>query len=156
MTGQVVDLEANIANLRASETALQGIAANATKISDVLEVQAQLTTTRGQIQTLTAQLKDLNDRAAYASMTVDYNVPVVAVEVAGKGWDPGAVVDEAAATMVSVLQNVATAAIWFAIVWLPILLVVGAVSLVVVWIARRIRPRGASASSPPPAPVAEG
>ena len=44
VTGQVVDLEANIANLRASETALQGIAANATKISDVLEVQAQLTT----------------------------------------------------------------------------------------------------------------
>ena len=40
--------------------------------------------------------------------------------------------------MVSVLQNVATAAIWFAIVWLPILLVVGAITLVVVWIARRI------------------
>ena len=125
VTGQVVDLEANIANLRASETALQGIAAKATKISDVLEVQAQLTTTRGQIETLTAQLKDLNDRAAYASMTVDFNVPVVAVEVAGKGWDPGAVVDEAAATMVSVLQGLATAGIWFVIVWLPILLVVG-------------------------------
>ena len=138
VTGQVVDLEANIANLRASETALQGIAENATKISDVLEVQAQLTTTRGQIQTLTAQLKDLNDRAAYASMTVDYNVPVVAVEVAGKGWDPGAVIDEAAATMVSVLQNVATAAIWFAIVWLPILLVLGVITLVAIWIARRI------------------
>ena len=43
VTGQVVDLEARIANLRASETALQGIAAKATKISDVLEVQAQLT-----------------------------------------------------------------------------------------------------------------
>ncbi len=140
VTGQVVDLEANIANLRASETALQGIAENATKISDVLEVQAQLTTTRGQIQTLTAQLKDLNDRASYASMTVDYNVPVVAVEVAGKGWEPGAVIDEAAATMVSVLQNVATAAIWFAIVWLPILLVLGAIALVAIWVGRRIRP----------------
>ena len=43
MTSQVVDLQARIANLRASETALQGIAAKATKISDVLEVQAQLT-----------------------------------------------------------------------------------------------------------------
>jgi hypothetical protein len=157
VTGQVVDLEANIANLRASEIALQGIAEKAIKISDVLEVQAQLTTTRGQIETLTAQLKDLNDRSAYASMMVDYNVPVVAVEVAGKGWDPGAVVDEAAATMVSVLQSIATAAIWFVIVWLPIFLVLGAVTLIAIWIARRFGARrGTPVAPPPPAPVAEG
>jgi len=156
VTSQVVDLEANIANLRASEIALQGIAEKATKISDVLEVQAQLTTTRGQIETLTAQLKDLNDRSAYASMMVDYKVPVVAVEAAGKGWDPGAVVDEAAATMVSVLQNIATAAIWFAIVWLPIFLVLGALTLIAVWIARRFGVRrGTPVAPPPPAPVAE-
>jgi hypothetical protein len=158
VTGQVVDLEANIANLRASEIALQGIAEKATKISDVLEVQAQLTATRGQIETLTAQLKDLNDRSAYASLTVDYNVPVVAVQVASKGWEPGAVVDEAAATMVSVLQNLATAAIWFVIVWLPIFLVLGTLTLIAVWIVRRVGGhRASSASLPPPAPtVGEG
>jgi Domain of unknown function (DUF4349) len=157
VTGQVVDLEANIANLKASETALQGIAEKAIKISDVLEVEAQLTSTRGQIQTLEAQLKDLDDRSSYAAMSVDYNVPVVAVQVASKDWDPAAVVDEAAATMVSVLQNLGTAAIWLLIVWLPILLVVGAVTLVVVWVARRLGSRrGAPMSPPPPAPVAEG
>ena len=157
VTGQVVDLEANIANLKASETALQGIAEKAIKISDVLEVEAQLTTTRGQIQTLEAQLKDLNDRSSYAAMTVDYNVPVVAVEAASKGWDPAAVVDEAAATMVSVLQGLGTAGIWFLIVWLPILLVVGAITLAIVWIARRFGShRAAPITPPPPAPIAEG
>ncbi len=138
VTGQVIDLEANIANLRASETALQGIAEKATKISDVLEVQAQLTATRGQIEQLTAQLKDLNDRSAFASLAVQFNVPIVAVEAAAKGWEPATVVDEAAARMVSVLQSVATAGIWFVIVWLPILLVFGALTLVGVWIARRV------------------
>ena len=49
VTGQVVDLEARIRNLQASEIALQGIAGKATKVSDILEVQAQLTDTRGQI-----------------------------------------------------------------------------------------------------------
>ena len=88
VTSQVIDLQARITNLRASETALQGIAAKATKISDVLEVQAQLTQTRGEIETLTAQLKDLNDRAGYATLTVQFNVPILAVEVAQKGWDP--------------------------------------------------------------------
>ena len=155
VTGQVVDLEARIANLRACETALQGIAEKATKISDVLEVQAQLTATRGQIEELTAQLKDLNDRAGYATLTVQYNVPVVAVQVAAKGWEPATVVDEAAATMVAVLQNLATAGIWFAIVWLPILLVLGVLSLIAVWIGRRLglgRPR--SGGVPPTSPVA--
>jgi hypothetical protein len=157
VTGQVVDLEATIANLEASEIALQGIAEKATKISDVLEVEAQLTSTRGQIQTLEAQLKDLNDRSSYAAMTVDYNVPVVAVQVASKGWDPAAVVDEAAATMVSVLQGLGTAGIWFLIVWLPILLVVGALTLVVIWIARRLGSRRDTPMAPPPAaPIAEG
>ena len=43
VTGAVVDLEARIRNLRASEAALQDIASKAVRISDVLEVQAQLT-----------------------------------------------------------------------------------------------------------------
>jgi len=138
VTGQVIDLEARIANLRASETALQGIAASATKVTDVLEVQAQLTETRGQIETLTAQLKDLNDRSAFASLTVQFNVPIVAVDVATKAWEPTVVVDEAAAAMVSVLQGLATGGIWFLIVWLPILLVLGVVGAVVLAVARRL------------------
>ena len=155
VTGQVVDLEARIANLRASETALQGIAEKATKISDVLEVQAQLTSTRGQIEELTAQLKDLNDRAGYATLTVSYNVPLVAVQVAAKGWEPATVVDEAAATMVAVLQNVATAGIWFLIVWLPILLVLGVLTLIAAWVGRRLGlRRPGSGGVPPTAPVA--
>jgi hypothetical protein len=157
VTGQVIDLDARIRNLRASETALQGIASQATKISDVLEVQAQLTSTRGQIEELTAQLKDLNDRAGYATLTASFTTPIVAVDVAAQGWEPKAVVDDAAASMISILQALATAGIWFLIVWLPILLVVGLVAAIVAWIARRLgmgrRPVDV-APPPPPAPMA--
>jgi hypothetical protein len=154
VTSQVIDLQARITNLRASETALQGIAEKATKISDVLEVQAQLTQTRGEIETLTAQLKDLNDRAGYATLTVQFNVPILAVEVAQKGWEPTAIVDEAAATMVSVLQGLATAGIWFVIVWLPILLIVGLVAVIAVAIARRLGYGRRTPGGLPPAPIA--
>jgi hypothetical protein len=66
------------------------------------------------------------------------------------------VVDEAAATMVSVLQSLGTAGIWFLIVWLPIILVVGALTIAIVWIARRLGSRrDTPVSPPPPAPVAE-
>ena len=127
VTGQVIDLEARIRNLRASETALQKIATGATRISDVLEVEQQLTNVRGQIEQLSAQLADLQDRAGFATLTATFSVPVVAVEVAARGWEPAVVVDEASATLVGVLQSLTTAGIWFAIVWLPILLVLGLV-----------------------------
>jgi hypothetical protein len=153
VTSQVIDLQARITNLRASETALQGIAEKATKISDVLEVQAQLTQTRGEIETLTAQLKDLNDRSGYATLSVQFNVPILAVEVAQKGWEPTAIVDEAAATMVSVLQGLATAGIWFVIVWLPILLVIGVVTAIAIAIARRLGYGRRTPGGLPPAPI---
>ena len=153
VTGQVVDLQARITNLRASEVALQGIAEKATKIADILEVQAQLTATRGQIEELTAQLKGLNDRAGYATLTVQYNVPVVAVQAAAKGWEPATVVDEAAATMVAVLQNLATAGIWFLIVWLPIFVVLGVLTLIAVWFGRRFAVGRRGSGAEPPAPI---
>jgi len=138
VTGQVIDLEARIRNLRASETALQKIAVSATRISDVLEVEAQLTNVRGQIEQLSAQLGDLEDRAAYATLTATFTVPVVAVEVAAKGWEPGVVVDEASASLIDMLQAITTAGIWFAIVWLPLLLVLGIVVGVGTVIVRRL------------------
>jgi hypothetical protein len=160
VTGQVIDLQARIKNLQASEVALQGIAERATKVSDVLEVQAQLTDVRGQIEELTAQLKDLNDRASYATLTARFTVPVVATTAAAKGWEPGAVVDEAAASMISMLQSLANAGIWFLIVWLPILIVLGGLTAIGLWMARRAglgRRRGAILPPPPPSePLASG
>ena len=138
VTGQVIDLQARIKNLRAAEASLQQIATKAVKISDVLEVQDQLTNVRGQIEQLTAQLTDVEDRASYATLTASYRVPIVAVEVAQKGWDPKVVVDEASASLIDILQALTSAGIWLAIVWLPILLVLGVVVLVVAWVLRRV------------------
>jgi Domain of unknown function (DUF4349) len=137
VTGAVVDLEARIRNLRASEAALQAIASQATRISDVLEVQGQLTTVRGEIEQLSSQLKELNDRAAYATLTASFATQVVAVEVAAKGWEPGRVFDEATASLVGILQALTTAGIWFAIVWLPILVGLGLIGLAAGIILRR-------------------
>ena len=138
VTGAVIDLEARIRNLQASETALQGIAAKATRVSDVLEVQGQLTNVRGEIEQLSGQLKELQDRAAFATLTASFATPVVAVQVAAKGWEPARVVDEATASLVDILQALTTAGIWFAIVWVPILVGLGVIGLIAGLILRRL------------------
>jgi len=142
VTTQVVDLGARIVNLRATEAALQAIMTKATKIPDILEVQAQLTGVRQEIEQLTAQKLSLEQRAAMGTLTVGFALPpVVAVAQVQEGWDPAAEIDSAAATLVGLGQNVVSAVIWIVIVLLPLALVLG-IAVGVAWLlARRYRPR---------------
>lgn len=136
VTGQVVDLAARIANLRATEAALQAIMAKATKISDVLDVQEQLTATRGDIEKLVADKEHLVDRAAYGSLAVTYRLPSVpsptATPVPANGWDPGDDVARASGKLVRIGQTTTSIGIWLAIVGLP-LAIGGLIVLFVSW-----------------------
>jgi Domain of unknown function (DUF4349) len=153
VTGQVLDLGARIANLQATESALQAIMARATKIPDVLAVQQQLTDVQGQIEQLTTERQHLQQQAAMSTLTVVFQVPVVAVTTATAGWNPGAQVDRATAQLIELGQAVASAAIWASIVGLPILLVLLLALVPGAWIARRlfarVRPGGPRGPSEP-------
>lgn len=140
VTGQVVDLGARIRNLQATEQALQGIMGKTSAIKDVLSVQAELTTTRGQIEELTAELAHLQDQAAYSSLSVTFVLtpePVLAVQQGQ--FDPRAEVDAASASLVGAVQDVEKAGIWIGIVWLPILVAVAIVAAAAVAAFRRVR-----------------
>jgi hypothetical protein len=137
VTAEVVDLDARIANLRASESALQAIMVNATTITDVLKVQSELTSVRGDIESMTAKRELLANRAALGTIDVTYGVPVAAASLATGGWDLGHEIDAAVAALVRLGQGFASLVIWVAIVVLPVLLPV----LLVIFVASRIRRR---------------
>jgi Domain of unknown function (DUF4349) len=140
VTAQVVDIGARIKNLQATEAALQAIMDRATVIMDVLSVQDQLTTTRGQIEELSAQKAHLEGQAAYSTLSLTFMLtpePVLAVQQ--DQYDPGAQVDAASASLVGVVQAVETAGIWIGILWLPILLTIGALAAIAVFSLRRAR-----------------
>jgi hypothetical protein len=157
VAGQLVDLDARIRNLKASETALVKHLAEAARVSDVLEIESRLSDVRGQIEQLSAQKAGLDDQVAYATLTVTYGVEVQAVKQAAESWNPKNEVDRAGASLVGFLQALATAGIWFAIVWLPILLVLGIVAAAALFVARRLGlVRRASPPVPPLPPAPAG
>ncbi len=141
---QIVDLEARLRNLRASEAALQEIAKGAGKITDLLAVEDQLTQVRGQIEELDAQRTRLGDQVAYGTLVATYGLEIVAVQETARGWDPAKDVDNATATLIGAGQTFVSAAIWFAIVWLPFILLLLLVALVMRWLFRRFAPKPAS------------
>ena len=152
VTSQLVDLDARIRNLKASETALVGYAEKAPKTSDLLEIQARLTYTRGEIERLSAQQAQLTDQVALATLTVTFGTEVVAVTKAAARWDPAAEVDRASATLISIVQGVISFLIVLAIVWVPVLLVLGVIAIIAILVARRLGWAGLRGSPPPIAP----
>ncbi|HET9345783.1 MAG TPA: DUF4349 domain-containing protein [Candidatus Limnocylindrales bacterium] len=138
VTSQLVDLDARIRNLKASETALVGYLANATRVEDLLEIESRLRDVRGQIEQLAAQQLSLDDQVAYATLTVTFGTEAKVIEVAAESWDALSEVEQAGASLLNFLQALATFGIWFAIVWLPILLVVAIVVGIGVLVARRL------------------
>lgn len=139
VTAQVVDLGARIRNLQATEAALQGIMERAVDIEDVLSVQAELTTVRGQIEQATAQKAHLEAQAAMSTLTVTFSLKPDPVLASTEQFDPASQVDEAAASLVGILQAIATAGIWFAIVWLPILAAIAIFLAIGAWLLRKLR-----------------
>jgi hypothetical protein len=150
VTAQVVDLDARIDNLKATETALQQIMQQATTIADVLKVQDQLSSVRGDIESMTAQRDHLANQAALATLTVNFTVPVPATTIASGGWDFGAEVDNALAALVRVGQWVASVLIWLLIVFVPVAVPLLIVLWFVLWAVRRYNARRARRPHVPP------
>jgi hypothetical protein len=130
VTSAVVDLEARITNLQASEKQYRTLLAQAVKVEDILAVQTRLDDVRGQIEQLQAQHKELTGLADLSTLTVTL-IPTALQQAAGR-WDPGKTIADAFAALVDVGQNVGDGLIWFAIVWLPVLIGL-AVVLLLVW-----------------------
>jgi hypothetical protein len=149
VTARVVDLDARIANLRVSETALQQIMTQATTIPDVLNVQEELTSVRGEIESMTAQRDHLADQAALGTLEVHFNVPTAQSALATGGWDLGREADRALAALVRVGQGLASLAVWVLIVIVPLLVPV----LIAIWIGLLLRRRISSRSGQPGTPA---
>jgi archaellum component FlaC len=132
VTSSIVDLEARIDNLEASEAQYRLLVERAQKVRDILSVQSRLDDVRGQIEQLKAQLEQLSGLAALSTLTVTLAPASTPVEDASEGWDPGATFDEALAALVGVGQGTSDLLIWLAIVALPIALM-GGVVLVLAW-----------------------
>jgi hypothetical protein len=138
VTATVVDLDARISNLRASEQALVEIMDRAGRIDDVLSVQSRLEDVRGRIEQLEAQRANLADQASLSTLTVSWYTPVAAVSVVQEGWDVATEADRALAQTVEALQGLASLAIWFGVVVLPlVVLPVLLVSVALVVLRRR-------------------
>jgi len=149
--GEIIDLQSRIANLRASEKAIQAIMGKANTIGDVLTVQQRLAEVQGQIEQLSGQLAGLTDQSAYSTLTVVLVVPILPTPSPSPTpspeptatvvpWNAGTQAGQAAETLGEVGQAVATVLIWAAIVALPVGLALLVVLVLLGFVGRKVDP----------------
>lgn len=142
VTAEFVDLDAQLKNLEAAEAQLKEIMARAEKTEDVMAVFEQLTAIRGQIEQIKGRMKYLSQSASLATINLTLIPDVVAQPVQIAGWRPEGVAKDALEALISALQGLATLAIWFVIVLLPILLIIAIPIVILIAILRRVARRG--------------
>lgn len=130
VTSAVVDLQARLKNLQVSEAQYRLLVAKATKIEDILAVQSRLDEVQGQIEEITAQLKQLGNQADLSTLTVTLQPKAQPIQQASSTWDPGETVSNAVSALLQIGQGLATFGIWLAIVGLPVIVVLGILALI--------------------------
>ncbi len=140
VTEEYVDLDANLRNLQASESALIKLTGKADRLEDVLTLQRELANVRGQIERLEGRKRYLEHQTTMSTISVNLHLPPIATTPV---WNPVATFErgwQASRAALETLADVLISVLAFG--WWLILLVAGGVALY-----RRTRPP--SRSAPP-------
>jgi len=94
VTRQYIDLEARIHNLERQEERLLSILEKAETVEDILRVEQELERVRGQLESMTAKFRYLNDRVEYSTVQVSLReTPTASPVITGSGlkgvWERG-------------------------------------------------------------------
>lgn len=142
VTSTYVDLESQLKNLEAAEKQLTEIMSNAQTTEDVLNVYSQLTSIRGQIESIKGQMKYFEESAALSSVSVRLIAEETVKPIEIAGWKPEGTVRDAIQNLIYFSQDFVDFIIWFALNFLPKLLMIGLVFGLPIWaIVRAVRNR---------------
>jgi Domain of unknown function (DUF4349) len=113
VTDEYVDLQSNLRNLQASESAILKLMDRATQIQDVLSLQRELTNVRGQIERIQGRKTYLERRTDMATITLSLRLPPPqdAKPISGGAWDPFAVAQRGWQASLTLLRGAAEAVI---------------------------------------------
>lgn len=124
VTDQYVDTETRIANLEKLKNKMEAILEQAIRVTDLMEVQAQINQIQDQIDGLKGQQKFLEQTAKLTRITVNLSTDELALPYApDNAWRPAVVFKTAVRSMIGALRNFADAVIWM-VVYLPVILII--------------------------------
>jgi Domain of unknown function (DUF4349) len=149
VTEEYTDLGARLRNLEATERELLSLMTTVREktgsAQDILAVERELNTVRGQIEQLKGRMQYLDNSVSLATLTLDLVPDTLDAPVASDVWDPLRVARDATRSLVVAVQGLINVAIYLVIFLLPVILIVGLpIALLLRWLRRPRRQRPAT------------
>ena len=138
VTKEYTDLQSRLTNLQNTADQLKAIMDKAVKTEDVMAVYNQLTQVNEQIEVLKGQIKYYDEASTMSQIAVTLQSEAAIAPLTVGGWKPEGVARDAVQALINTLQVLANIAIWLAIYFLPILIILALVILLAVVIIRSI------------------
>jgi hypothetical protein len=149
---EYVDLQSRLNNLEATAARIREFLAKATKVSDALEINRQLSDIEGQIEEVKGRMQYLKDRSAFSTIALTLNplvpTPTPSPTPTPIAWQPGKTIERAGDTLGGLLRGLIDATIYLGIVLLPFVIPVAAIIAIVVYLRRRGK-KSAKPTNPP-------
>ena len=144
VTAQHADMAARLRNLRAEESRLRTLFAHAGDVSDLLDVEQQLSSVRGDIESAQAQIAVIDNQVALSTLTVSLSQPGAIVRPAsGVSWGISEAITRGIQSAVAVVQALIVGALTLAPLVALVLLAWGLVHAIL----RLRKRRGATPSA---------
>jgi hypothetical protein len=145
VTEEYVDVQARLEAMKAARERLMKLMEQAASVEELLQAENQLTQREAEIESLQGRLDYLTQSAKMSKIEINLQ-PSSLSQPLGIQWRPGETVQKAWRGLVKSGQGAVNLLIYFGIVILPWLLVLGALALGVRRVIRRYRERRANQS----------
>jgi len=125
VTDEYIDIQARLESLNKTKAKYEELLAKATKVSEIVEIQRELTSLQEQIDRLKGQEQYLTKNAQNAKITVYLSSDELALPYTPtKPWEPKVIFKQAVRSLISTLRSIGTIIIWlfvYSVLWLPLL-----------------------------------
>jgi hypothetical protein len=146
VTDQYADTQAEIQNLTAQRDAYRNLLDRATKMEDILNIQARLDQVQGQINRLTGQQLKLKESVKFATVSITLTPDALAQPITIGTWRPQGTARGALQALIWSLQRLGDLLIIAGICLLPAALLLGVPLYLIIRLSRsRRRKKAASA-----------
>lgn len=122
VTEEYIDITSRLSNLKSTETQLIKILEKAENVTDILAVQKELNTVRGDIESYEQRKRYFDSQTDYSYITISFSIDKTGLNIAEDEWKPWGEVKAAVKSLISVLKGFVNLLIWIAI-FSPIILV---------------------------------
>ena len=131
VTEEYIDITSRLTNLKSVESQLTEILQSATTVTDILAVQKELNTVRGDIESYEARKRYFDSQTDYSYMSISFSIDKEGLDISDEPWKPFGEFKAALNTLVSVLKGFINATIWV-LVFSPIVLIPGGIAYYIV------------------------